>query len=108
MNILYLIYLKELKLCKVGITQNVLKRIKALKYGGILLNAEKYPEYGEALNAERYLLHLLKPYLFNTSLLSSGNTETFIWPWNISDFNKPANLLNKLRDNLETSIDFER
>lgn len=76
-NIVYSVYFPDLFLYKVGITNNVERRIKQFGHPCIILKIQEC-EPTEAAQLERKLLKSVT--LINTGALNSGNTETFMQP----------------------------
>jgi len=77
---LYFIYIPSLDLYKIGITINLHTRLIKLGAKCELIEYEEFNSGDEAFIEEQKLKQKLKPYLFNTGKLVSGNTETFKWP----------------------------
>lgn len=77
---LYLLYIPEINLYKIGITNNLIVRLKSFGLQTILLHSKEFETGHLAYIAEQKLKDKLKPYLFNSGKLNSGNTETFVWP----------------------------
>ncbi len=76
-NIVYIVYFPDHFLYKVGITNNVKRRIKEFGQPCVILKTQEC-EPAEAAELERKLLKSVT--LINTGYLNSGNTETFIQP----------------------------
>ena len=72
---LYIVFFEELDLYKIGITNNVSKRLKRYNKIPTLIYSVNLNNYDTARATERYLLS--KVVLLNTGLLNAGNTETF-------------------------------
>lgn len=79
-KIFYLIYFEELNLYKVGITMNLNKRMTQYNYKPTVLDVIYFDTAQECMKYENTLKKALKPYLVDTGVLFSGNTETFYWP----------------------------
>lgn len=77
-NIVYVVYFPGHFLYKVGITNNVERRIKEFGQSCVILKTEKCETPQEAAKLERHLLKSVT--LINTGYLNSGNTETFMQP----------------------------
>jgi hypothetical protein len=76
-NIVYAVYFPDLFLYKVGITNNVGRRIKEFGQPCVILKTQEC-EPTEAAELERKLLKSVT--LINTGALNNGNTETFMQP----------------------------
>jgi hypothetical protein len=76
-NILYAVYFPDLFLYKVGITNNIDRRVKEFGQPCVILKTQEC-EPTEAAELERKLLKSVT--LINTGALNSGNTETFMQP----------------------------
>ena len=77
-NIVYVVYFSDLFLYKIGVTNNVERRIKRFGHPCVILKTEECETPQEAAELERDLLKSVT--LINTGYLNSGNTETFIQP----------------------------
>lgn len=75
------VYLVEFKdnLYKIGLSNNYKKRIKSFGMPCNLIMVRKFCNSTDAIDKEKEWLIVLKPFMFNTGLLKSGNTETFIF-----------------------------
>lgn len=78
-NIVYILNFPELDLYKVGITNNLARRVTQFGYTCSLLFAQEYENGSQAYNIEQQILDWLVDRLVNTGKLASGNTETFRW-----------------------------
>lgn len=76
-NIVYLVYFPDFFLYKVGITNNIERRIKRFGQPCVILKTQEC-EPKEAIEIERKLLKSVT--LINTGALNNGNTETFMQP----------------------------
>lgn len=76
-NIVYVVYFPDYFLYKVGITNNVERRIREFGQPCVILKTEEC-EPKEAAELERKLLKSVT--LINTGALNNGNTETFMQP----------------------------
>tara|TARA_B110000285_G_C14893743_1_gene499811 strand:+ start:67 stop:771 length:705 start_codon:yes stop_codon:yes gene_type:complete len=70
----------EPDLYKVGITDNINRRMTELGVEIEILKTIEYPNRKEAFEKEQEMLKKLNKYLENTGVLSNGNTETFRMP----------------------------
>jgi hypothetical protein len=71
----YLIYFEEFDLYKIGITNNINKRLKRYNKTPTLIYSINLSNYDRARDLEKQLLSMVN--LVNTNLLNDGNTETF-------------------------------
>ena len=78
-NQLYYIRFPELNLYKIGITNNFKRRLTEFGYKAELISLKTYDLPEEAYKEEQHILGKLKPYLIDTGILNSGNTETFMF-----------------------------
>ena len=79
-RIFYLLFFPVLNLYKVGITMDLTKRLRQYNYTPELIDSRVFKTPEECANYESDLKKKLKPYMADTGLLHSGNTETFYWP----------------------------
>ena len=77
-NIVYAVYFTDLFLYKVGITNNVERRITEFGHPCVVLKIEECETPQEAEELERNLLKSVT--LMNTGYLNNGNSETFTKP----------------------------
>ena len=78
-NLVYLIKILDIEnLYKIGITNNITRRQKELGVLNELLWVETYDTEEEARHREKILLDKVKDSMYNSGVLKSGNTETFI------------------------------
>ena len=75
----YLLFFPELNLYKVGITGNLDKRRGKFGETSEVIDTIVFETYEECASYESAALKKLKPYMEDTGILSSGNTETFRW-----------------------------
>lgn len=73
----YFIYFKEIDLYKIGITNNLQKRIYQFGYKPEIIFIREFEIGKDAKFLEKEWLDNIKDYKINTGLLRSGNTETF-------------------------------
>lgn len=73
----YCVYLQDLDLYKIGITNDVNRRLDELGYSNRLIWVESYDSEFKARNREKILLDKVKDFMYNSGMLKSGNTETF-------------------------------
>jgi len=80
-GIIYLVYIPKYNFYKFGITSKSCKeRMKDLCISTYEIILEiKYKNAIDVINLEKQWFLALKPYLVNTELLKSGNTETFYY-----------------------------
>ena len=62
---------------KIGISNNINRRFKEFGYKPSTIKKVYFEAGYQAIELENYYKQLLKPYMLNTNLLDSGNTETF-------------------------------
>ena len=75
-NIVYFIYFEDLKLYKVGITNNMKVRMQHFGYKASVLTTKTFEEGLGANHLEKQILEQFKDFKINTRKLTSGNTET--------------------------------
>lgn len=73
---LYIIYMPNIELYKVGISANPYNRFSSFCYP-VIVKSLIYGNYLEIEKLEKYLLNYILEYKVNTELLPSGNTETY-------------------------------
>jgi len=74
---LYIIYLPELNVYKVGISSLLSRRLACLGTKYVVLSVLE-GTFIQAIELERKLLKFVAPYKLNTGALRSGNTETYL------------------------------
>ena len=79
-KIFYLIYFPALNLYKVGICIKLDKRRAQYNYDSEVIQSIAFKTPEECADHERTLKKKLKSYMYDSGLLPSGNTETFMWP----------------------------
>ena len=79
-KIFYLIFFPELNLYKIGICMKLDKRRGQYNYDSEVIQSIAFSTPEECAEYERDLKEKLKPYMYDSGLLYSGNTETFMWP----------------------------
>jgi len=77
---LYFIHFPILGLYKLGITNNLNKRLKNFNYTANIINTRTFELGSTARELERNLFIKFKSYLYNSEELSTGNTETLLDP----------------------------
>ena len=75
----YLIYFKELNVYKIGITNNISRRLNEFGYIAEVILVINFDTGKEAQILEKNWLSNIEYLKFNTNKLISGNTETFKW-----------------------------
>ena len=70
-------YFKNLTIYKIGVTNNIQKRLKTFGYKPEVILILNFKTGKEAKELESIWLKNILPYKINTGLLRSGNTETF-------------------------------
>ena len=73
----YLIYFESINLYKIGLSNNYAKRIKQFSIPCEIILIQKFEKGSDASKLEKEWLQNVRPYMKNTGLLRSGNTETF-------------------------------
>lgn len=73
---LYLVFFPALNLYKVGITNIPKRRFREFGFEHEVLSLLE-GSYSHIEELEKYLLKFIKPYLYNSGQLTSGNTETY-------------------------------
>lgn len=74
---LYYAYFSDFDLYKVGITNNIERRLNEVADKWELIFGFEFRTGYEAYLAEQRILKEMKPFMLNTGALRSGNTETF-------------------------------
>lgn len=79
-KIFYLIFFPELNLYKIGICIKLNRRRGQYNYDSEVIQSIAFETPEACAKYEADLKKKLQPYMYDSGLLHSGNTETFMWP----------------------------